>query len=463
MRAGRAILDQRIADIMDAAHKILGRQLAFHARIGETNLIRDHHIAKNDRHRAALPALHVVGPVQHIRVGDGLVGVAGEAGHAQAVGQHALIRGHPLDAGPRDHADHLLCHRAFRRPHAARRLTKMVFIQLHAQVHLRHGILPVHKIHARQLHIRHGDGRQVEADQQRQDGVGKRRHRHLDLPGILQLLVHRDDLGDQARRLAQDDLLIGLAEVSALGHQGRHRLHCQPIGVEPGHVEQHLQIQVILGGIFAAIVAQLQQLLVAREAGNDPAVGVKEAIQQELLLLIRKLVSRHLGGHPIQVLGPRRQVIELADQAGGQVKRDMDIGVILEHRRHIHVIFGGMHAHPGLEVNAGLRIFVINRLVLVPDNGQVDGLLASRRGGWLPAGADHHRQQYQDIQSSPTIRFHDTCLQFGILRVASRSNHKGLQGLEGAQSSFSRFSRSFVSFVFQFFPLCPLSPLWLNL
>jgi len=103
-------------------------------------------------------------------------------------------------------------------------------------------------------------------------------------------------------------------------------------------------------------------------------------------LLCGKLFSRDFGRQPVEVFSPGGEVVKLADQAGSVVERDVDVGVVFQDGRHVQVVFCGVNTHPGPEVSAGLRIFVVDRLVLVPDDGDVQHIVSS-----LPCRAGRRR------------------------------------------------------------------------
>ncbi len=139
---------QPAADVIDALDEVVGRRRARQTGIGEGDLVGDDIVAEDHRHRAAVAPLDEIGAVERLGLDDDFVAIAGEAVHAQRVGQDALAAGHPLQAAGADHADHLLSHGAFVGPHAARRLAEKLGVERHAALHLGHGILPPAKRHA---------------------------------------------------------------------------------------------------------------------------------------------------------------------------------------------------------------------------------------------------------------------------------------------------------------------------
>ena len=105
----------------------------------------------------------------------------------------------------------------------------------------------------------------------------------------------------------------------------------------------------------------------------------KKRCRMNALVVLSKLIRRNLGLGPVEVFGSCREVVQLLDERGRQVESDVDVRILLQHGRHVQVVLGGVNAHPGFGVEAGLRILVVDRLVLMPDDGQVERLL---RGQW---------------------------------------------------------------------------------
>ena len=100
-------------------------------------------VAKQDGYRRRAEVADIVGPVQDIRLLHGLGTITRETGHAQALGQHLLVGGHPGQAGAADDADHLLGHRALGWPHALRIGAEQLTVQLDAALHLGHRVARV--------------------------------------------------------------------------------------------------------------------------------------------------------------------------------------------------------------------------------------------------------------------------------------------------------------------------------
>ena len=124
-----------------------------------------------------------------------------------------------MDAGLPDHVDDLLGDGAFGGPHPTRRCAEMLCVERDAFFQLSHGVLAVAESRGGNCGGGHGELRQTGVHQQRQDGVSVGCHRHLDLPGLLQLLVQGDDFLDQAQVFVQHGLLIRLGEVAPFGDQ----------------------------------------------------------------------------------------------------------------------------------------------------------------------------------------------------------------------------------------------------
>ncbi len=90
-------------------------------------------------------AFHIIRPIERVRLLHGVTAVAGEAIKAEAIGQYALIGGHPFNAIVGHHADDLLGDGAFGRPHATRGTAEQLLIQGHAAPHLLLCICPKYK------------------------------------------------------------------------------------------------------------------------------------------------------------------------------------------------------------------------------------------------------------------------------------------------------------------------------
>ena len=208
-----------------------------------------------------------------------------------------------------------------------------------------------------------------------------RRGDHLDLTGILQLLVQRQHAPDHFEDFVKNDLFIFFGKVAALLNQFLQRRFRQEIRVEPCQVEPDLQVTVILlgetgqssfDGRVIGTGAFFQQFLVAREVVDDMRpVGVKKPLQDKALICFGQAAGRFFSRHPVQVPGAVvGEIGQLADQHRRDVEGDMHIRVLRHHRSHVVIVFGGMHAHPGPRIDA-VRIFIIQRLVLMPDQVNV--------------------------------------------------------------------------------------------
>ncbi len=109
-------------------------------------------------------------------------------------------------------------------------------------------------------------------------------------------------------------------------------------------------------------------------------------VEDELLLFVGQFPGRDNRMLPVKVGGPGAEGVELADETGGQVERGPHVGILPQDGGHVHVILGRVQPHPGLGEDARLRVLVVDRLVLVPDEGQVDrlnALLGQRHGRWF--------------------------------------------------------------------------------
>ena len=347
-------------------------------------MVSEHH---GDFFPAAL--IHrVVRPIELVRLFHRVLAVPGEAVHAQRLGQHLLVRRHPLDFGVGDHLHDLLSHGAFSGPHPAGWSPEVGLVKLHAFPDLGDGIVGIGEA-VRQFHVRHGDFRQVRVVQERQNRVGVGRHGHFDLPRVLELLVLRNDCLDELQVLGEDGRFVRFCEVLFL-RQRLERLLRQDVRVHPRQVEPYLQITVILGGeipqglvdgrLGSVPPALVQQRFVLREPPDDVIpVGIEEAPQDEPLVLFGELVGGLLRQHPVLILRPVGKVVQLADEGRRQVERHVDFWVFRHGGSHVVVILDSVHPHPGTGVNAGLRVFVVERLVLMPDDRQVYRLFGDLR------------------------------------------------------------------------------------
>ncbi len=153
------------------------------------------------------------------------------------------------------------------RPHARGRLAEGVGVVTYAAVDLFDRVQRVAEA-LRQFNVGNGLRGQIGVEEQRQDGVVEGRGGDLDAALVLQAFVQRDHLGHQPGVLGQHGGLVLFAEVAALGDQIGQRLLGQPVGVGPGQVEQHLQIQPGLRIPRVAVGAVVGDLLVARESGR---------------------------------------------------------------------------------------------------------------------------------------------------------------------------------------------------
>jgi len=146
-----------------------------------------------------------------------------------------------------------------------------------------------------------------------------------------------------------------------------------------------LQIAEVVGAVGGqggvAIVAQVEQFLIAWKTGDDAAVGVEEAVEDELFLCVGQLLGRDKGMLPGQVGGSGGDGFQLPQQAGRQVEGGLDVGVVAQDGGHVDVVLGGVEAHPGASEDAGLRVLEVDRLVLVPDDSQVDRVVGRAGGG----------------------------------------------------------------------------------
>ncbi len=217
----------------------------------------------------------------------------------------------------------------------------------------------------------------------------------LDLPGLLHLGVQGQNFAHHLQHMVEHNLLIFLAKAFALVHQTVQRFVRQNAGVKPGQVEPDLQVAVILlGERFqslvdrgrVAVAALVQQFLIARVARqNLLPVHIEEALQDKALVFFGQLRGGLFSHHPIQVLGPVFQVIlDLADEHRREIEGHMHVRVLAHQSAHVVIVLGAVHAHPRTGVDP-VVVFIIQRLVLVPDQVHIQRLVHSRgssgRGG----------------------------------------------------------------------------------
>ena len=226
------LIIELLADGQEAIHKIACRFLAGRAAVGEADLVAQHLVAENSVNLVIRRAGDI-GTIKRIRVQDGFLRVAGEAGLAQAPGQYFLVGRHPLDAGVADHVDDLLRDCPLGRPHARGWLAEGIAVELYAAVDLFDRIQRVAEA-LRQLNVGNGLRSQVGVEEQRQDRMVERCGSDLDAPLVLQSLVERDHLGHQPGVLGQHSTLVFLGEVAAFGNQSSQRFLRQPVRVGPG-------------------------------------------------------------------------------------------------------------------------------------------------------------------------------------------------------------------------------------
>ncbi len=145
VRAFSALFLQPRADVLQAAHQILGPRLAAHPRVVEAKLIGDHSIAEEHRHLVARSIFDVIRAVQIVRLLHGFLPVAGKAAQSQRLGQHRLAGRHPLVPLLDDERHHQLRHRALAGPQTARSLPKDALVDFHALLQVHHRIRRVHE------------------------------------------------------------------------------------------------------------------------------------------------------------------------------------------------------------------------------------------------------------------------------------------------------------------------------
>ncbi len=89
------------ADVFKAVDHILCGVFTAHARIGETDFVRNDPVTEEDSHFFASFALNIIGTVERVWVGDGIGTIAGKAValHAKRSDQNRFAGLHPLVTG----------------------------------------------------------------------------------------------------------------------------------------------------------------------------------------------------------------------------------------------------------------------------------------------------------------------------------------------------------------------------
>ncbi|MNS75429.1 hypothetical protein D3C72_1089510 [compost metagenome] len=131
---------------------------------------------------------------------------------------------------------------------------------------------------------------------------------------------------------------------------------------------------------------------------EEPAVG--------LGLLGRRQRGGVFGGQlGVAVGGAAVEVLDLVEQHGRQVDRQLEARELAHHLGHVHVVLGRVKPHPGLLVHVGAGHLGVLRLVLVPHDGHMQGL-RRRRGHGRRAGQQQRKGGENGKQAPHGALFH---------------------------------------------------------
>ena len=296
---GRLGAVDRLADVVQVPHEILGRGHRLAALVVEADGIAEGVVAE-DNGQLALALAHPVGAVHALGVDDVAVAVAADEA-LRRVAEDLLVGGDPLDAVLDQERNHRLADAALGGPHADRRLAEQVGVLRDRPADVHRGVFGVAAGVARQLALGHRLAGQLLVEQERQDRVEIGRRGQFDLARLGEPAVQRQDLPQDLQVLVEHALLFRLREVAALGEQfAQGRILLEGERVDPGEVEPDLQVpevafaeaaQGFAGGV-AAGGAALVQLGVARER-TDHVVRVRheEVVEQVEAVLLAQAVG----------------------------------------------------------------------------------------------------------------------------------------------------------------------------
>ena len=213
----------------------------------------------------------------------------------------------------------------------------------------------------------------VRVAQQRQNRVIERRGRQFHLPALCGVaILGNDPAKDLELDLAQLGF-VGFAEAALLLHEPAHaRVGVQVERIDPRQLVPYLQVEKILVRVSPAGLPLLQELGVARiSIDHSPARGVEEFGERDRPLVIAQLVRRLHAELEVPVpralLGER---LELHEQRGDQVERELHLRKLAQQRGHPVVVLQTVHPHPREDMLARGEVFVV-RLVHVPEDGDV--------------------------------------------------------------------------------------------
>ena len=233
--------------------------------------------------------------------------------------------------------------------------------------HLRRGVLGVAKPR-RQRHARSRLLGHLRVDEQRQDRVVIRGRRQLHLAALGEPSPGwKDPSHDRDLEIEEAVLLVfGIAPPLALELVEERELPARG-EAEPCEVEEHLQVtklavrEVGRLAVRRGVPALLEQVPVAgARPYADLGVDGEEVPQDEAAVLVGEqaggLARERPGDVPCAVLDVG---LELLDEDGDEVHRAGDLGMVLEHPRHVVVGPGRVQANPWEDKALGERVPIV--------------------------------------------------------------------------------------------------------
>ncbi len=104
------------------------------------------------------------------------------------------------------------------------------------------------------------------------------------------------------------------------------------------------------------------------------AIGVEEMLSNKALFGVVELLLRLEGHAQVRIKSrPRNIILQLQNQRRHQVDRLVQLGIALEQKHQIQVVFGAVEPDPRQAILASNAAFV-ERLMLVPDDCDVEGM-----------------------------------------------------------------------------------------
>ena len=392
---------RRFPDLVQLGHEMPGGIAAVPFAVFEADQVRQALVAEEQGEAGRLG--QAPGAVQ-VFVARRRVGAVA----LQAVRQHGLAGGGPLDALGRDQLQKRRGHGAFGRPQARRRRPEAQAVAVDGGAQLGGGTHAPARIDAAQGqgYVRHGLARTGEIDQQRPDRVGVGRGGQLDLAALGQRPVTRYQVAQGVADIAEQAAPVVNSEALALAHQFRQQGRAPPFrlagprqvipGDQVGEVASR-QIADAKARLVAAQAAQLEQALVAR-VGSEYArmVAAETGLEQPMALLQGEVVMAFPHQHAQQGIAQGVAVelgdvvLDLVQQHGNEIHHGADRRVALQVGGHVRVVLEAVQIDPGQQELAAVVIAVI-RLVHMPEEDQVQLLLAhatcrqsGRDGGGTP-------------------------------------------------------------------------------